>query len=176
MNSIVKFRAQHGAIRPKGHITGTRRPQTHCLQSASRSSLSTPKMILSVIMDSSPTSIADFLQIAVNEALPRNEVKQTPYGVLCTTSLGGHLSWFELGGGRWFAKAVSTPDPLRRLWSHLYSVKTTAFLQKMACEMDLEKMPNSDGTIEGEIVGRRREPLKPVFEPMRRRLHLPASS
>src|SRR5271154_2011332 len=176
MNSIVKFRAQHGAIRPKGHITGTRRPQTHCLPSASRSSLSTPKMILSVIMDSSPTSIADFLQIAVNEALPRNEVKQTPYGVLCTTSLGGHLSWFELGGGRWFAKAVSTPDPLRRLWSHLCSVKTTAFLQKMACEMDLEKMPNSDGTFEGEIVGRKREPLKPVFEPMRRRLHLPASS
>jgi predicted alpha/beta-fold hydrolase len=53
--------------------------------------------------------MADFLQIAVNEALPRNEVKQTPYGVLCTTSLGGHLSWFELGGGRWFSKAVSTP-------------------------------------------------------------------
>jgi hypothetical protein len=176
MISIVKFRAQHGAIRPKEHITGTRRPQTHCLQSASRSSLSTPKMILSVITDSFPTSIADFLQIAVNEALPRNEVKQTPYGVLCTTSLGGHLSWFELGGGRWFAKAVSTPDPLHRLWSRLCSVKTTAFLQKMACEMDLEKMPNSDGTFEGEIAGRKREPLKPVFEPMRRKLHLPASS
>jgi len=30
--------------------------------------------------------------IAVNEALPYEEVKQTPYGVLCTTSLGGHLS------------------------------------------------------------------------------------
>ena len=52
-------------------------------------------------------STTNFVQIAVNEALPRNEVKQTPYGVLCTTSLGGHLSWFELGGGRWFAKAVS---------------------------------------------------------------------
>jgi hypothetical protein len=176
MISIVKFRAQHGAIRLKEHITGTRRPQTRCLQSASRSSLSMPKMILSVITDSFPTSTADLLQIAVNEALPRNEVKQTPYGVLCTTSLGGHLSWFELGGGRWFAKAVSTPDPLHRLWSRLCSVKTTAFLQKMACEMDLEKMPNSDGTFEGETVGRKREPLKPVFEPMRRKLHLPASS
>ena len=120
--------------------------------------------------------MADFIQIAVNEALPKNEVKQTPYGVLCTTSLGGHLSWFELGGGRWFAKAVSTPDPLRHLWFHLCSVKTTAFLQKMACEMDLEKMPNSDGTFEGEIVRRKREPLKPIFEPMRRKLHLPASS
>jgi uncharacterized protein len=47
--------------------------------------------------------------IAVDEALPRNEIAQSPYGVLCTTSLGGHLSWFELGGGRWFAKVVRIP-------------------------------------------------------------------
>ena len=47
-------------------------------------------------------------QIAVNEGLPRAEVKQTPYGVLCTTTLGGHLSWFELGGSRWFAQAVGS--------------------------------------------------------------------
>jgi hypothetical protein len=176
MISIVKFKAQRGAIRPKEHITETRRPQTHCLQSASRSSLSTPKMILSVITDSFPKSMADCLQIAVNEALPRNEVKQTPYGVLCTTSLGGHLSWFELGGGRWFPRAVSMPDPLRRLWSHLYSGKTTAFLQKMAREMDLEKMPNSDDAFEGGIVSSKREPLKLAFEPMRRKLHLPTSA
>ncbi len=45
--------------------------------------------------------------IAVDEALPRNEVEQNPYGVLCTTSSGGHLSWFETGGGRWFARVVS---------------------------------------------------------------------
>lgn len=45
--------------------------------------------------------------ISVDEALPRNEIEQNPYAVLCTTSLGGHLSWFELGGGRWFSKAVS---------------------------------------------------------------------
>jgi predicted alpha/beta-fold hydrolase len=66
-----------------------------------------PKMILLVITGCFLSSTADPVQIAANEALPRNEVKQTPYGVLCTTSLGGHLSWFELGGGRWFAKAVS---------------------------------------------------------------------
>jgi predicted alpha/beta-fold hydrolase len=125
----------------------------------------------------SPTkSMADFLQIAVNEALPRNEVKQTPYGVLCTTALGGHLSWFELGGGRWFSKAVSTPDPWHRLWSRLYSAKTTAFLQKMACEIDLDQVPESDDTFEGEIVRSKREPLKPVFDPMRRKLHLPTST
>jgi uncharacterized protein len=47
--------------------------------------------------------------IAVDEALPRNEFGQTAFGVLCTTSMGGHLSWFEFGGGRWFARVVSIP-------------------------------------------------------------------
>ena len=50
---------------------------------------------------------ADDDPVAVGEALPRLEIQQTPYGVLCITSLGGHLSWFEFGGGRWYAKAVS---------------------------------------------------------------------
>ena len=45
-------------------------------------------------------------QIAVKEAIPFEEFKQNPYAVLCTTSMGGHLSWFETGGGRWFAKPV----------------------------------------------------------------------
>lgn len=45
--------------------------------------------------------------ICVNEAIPYEEFKQNPYAVLCTTSLGGHLSWFQVGGTRWFAKAVS---------------------------------------------------------------------
>ncbi|KAM0598340.1 hypothetical protein ACHAP1_002549 [Verticillium nonalfalfae] len=44
--------------------------------------------------------------IAVNEAVPYQEFKTNPYTVLCTTSLGGHLSWFEMGGGRWHAKPV----------------------------------------------------------------------
>lgn len=93
--------------------------------------------------------------IAVDEALPRQEVKQTPYGVLCTTSLGGHLSWFELGGGRWFAKA------------------STAFFEKMAQDIDLHRYPKADESLEGRIARQEREPLKPVFEPMRRKLHLP---
>jgi len=45
-------------------------------------------------------------QIAVDEAVPKEEFKQNPYTVLCSTSLGGHLSWFEIGGGRWHAKPV----------------------------------------------------------------------
>ena len=43
------------------------------------------------------------------EALPYEEVRVTPYVILCTTSLGGHLGWFEIGGGRWFATVVSGP-------------------------------------------------------------------
>ena len=52
---------------------------------------------------------AEQLQIAVKEALPLQEFKYNPFAVLCTTSLGGHLSWFETGGERWFAKPVSKP-------------------------------------------------------------------
>lgn len=51
--------------------------------------------------------LADAPQIAVKEAIPFEEFKSNPFAVLCTTSLGGHLSWFETGGGRWFSKPVS---------------------------------------------------------------------
>lgn len=46
--------------------------------------------------------------IAVKEAIPYEEIQQNPYTVLCTTSTGGHLSWFEVGGGRWHAKPVGS--------------------------------------------------------------------
>ncbi|KIX10601.1 uncharacterized protein Z518_01685 [Rhinocladiella mackenziei CBS 650.93] len=96
--------------------------------------------------------------VTASEALPREEVQQTPFGVLCTTTTGGHLSWFELGGTRWFAKV------------------TTAFFQKMAHEIDLDAVPKTDVNgvqHEGEISRQQREPLTPIFEPMRRKLHLP---
>ncbi len=47
-------------------------------------------------------------KIAVAEAVPYQEFQQAPYAVLCMTKLGGHLGWFESGGGRWFAKAVGS--------------------------------------------------------------------
>lgn len=46
------------------------------------------------------------IQIACREAIPYEEFKQNKYAVLCTTSQGGHLAWFQSGGKRWFAKAV----------------------------------------------------------------------
>lgn len=45
--------------------------------------------------------------IAPKEVLPYTEAQANPYVVLCTTSMGGHLSWFESGDGRWFVKPVS---------------------------------------------------------------------
>lgn len=44
--------------------------------------------------------------IALKEALPYQEIRQNPNTILLTTSLGGHLCWFENGGGRWFTKPV----------------------------------------------------------------------
>lgn len=44
--------------------------------------------------------------IASIDALPFQEMSQTPYGVMMTTGWGGHIGWFELGGGRWFVKPV----------------------------------------------------------------------
>lgn len=92
--------------------------------------------------------------IAVNEALPRLEVQQSAYNVLCTTSLGGHLSWFEMGGGRWFAKA------------------TTAFFQKMHHEIDFDSLQKIASLPEGQISRPPKEPLRPWFDPMRRKMHL----
>jgi predicted alpha/beta-fold hydrolase len=50
--------------------------------------------------------MTDCSQIAVDEAVPYEEIKQNPYVVMCSTSTGGHLSWFEVGGTRWFSKPV----------------------------------------------------------------------
>ncbi|KAJ9641975.1 hypothetical protein H2201_004509 [Coniosporium apollinis] len=91
--------------------------------------------------------------IAVNEAIPYEEFKQNPYAVLCTTSVGGHLSWFEWGGGRWFVKPAVN------------------FLNKMAKEIDLgaisdQRMANVNGGVGPKSKG-------PYFEPMRRKLHIP---
>lgn len=54
-------------------------------------------------------------QIAPMAVLPFIEVLQTPYVILCTTSLGGHLSWFERGGQRWHSKPVGYSTSLSSL-------------------------------------------------------------
>lgn len=60
--------------------------------------------------------------IVYDLAAPYEEIKHTKYAVMVATSGGGHLSWFELGGERWFARAAA------------------AWLQKMANDVDFEAL------------------------------------
>jgi len=54
--------------------------------------------------------------------------------------------------------------------------KVSAFLQTLARDIDLEKISSSDDGYEGHVVRQQRHPLKPQFEPMRRKLQFPSSS
>ncbi|KAF2464616.1 medium-chain fatty acid ethyl ester synthase/esterase 1 [Lindgomyces ingoldianus] len=84
------------------------------------------------------------------EAIPYEEFKQNPYTVLCTTNWGGHLSWFQLGGERWFASAVAE------------------FLKKMQ-DIDLAA-PRESRETNGSVVPANKYP---IFDPSHRRLILP---
>lgn len=45
--------------------------------------------------------------VAMKDGIPYDEIKSNPYAFMVLTSHGGHLSWFELNGQRWFARTVS---------------------------------------------------------------------
>ncbi|KAL4926470.1 putative hydrolase, alpha/beta fold family [Aspergillus undulatus] len=99
--------------------------------------------------------------IASITALPFQEIAQTPYGVMMTTSWGGHLGWFELGGDRWFVKPVNN------------------FLNLMANEIDLDTPPVAEKP--DKVPGRSYDPHIDIsfeekegdFDPMRRKMNLP---
>ncbi|KAK4195803.1 Alpha/Beta hydrolase protein [Triangularia verruculosa] len=87
--------------------------------------------------------------IAVREAIPYQEFAVNPYTVLCTTSLGGHLSWFEIGGGRWHPKPICN------------------FLNAMAKEIDLERVSSEE-----RMVGDGKYQFNTDFDPVRRKLNV----
>jgi len=102
----------------------------------------------------------------VDAAIPYQEFKSNPYTVLCTTSLGGHLGWFENNGGRWFAKPVSRlaihVSKRNRQQSQAYQ-----FLQRLARDVDFEKLKknllaSADGHVDNDYTF--------SFSPMRRKL------
>ncbi|KAF3483716.1 medium-chain fatty acid ethyl ester synthase/esterase 1 [Arthroderma uncinatum] len=101
--------------------------------------------------------------ISSKEALPYLEMTKTPYAVMCTTSWGGHLSWFEYGGGRWFTKPVVN------------------FLNKMVSDIDLDApVTVVEDPLESDPVlipasGKADGP-HPDFKPMRRKLHMPIAN
>ncbi|KAL4872021.1 hypothetical protein BDV12DRAFT_162880 [Aspergillus spectabilis] len=99
--------------------------------------------------------------IASVTSLPFQEISQTPYAVMMTTSWGGHLGWFELGGDRWFAKPV------------------TNFLNLMANEIDLDLPPvvEKPEQVHGQASDSHEdtgiESKAANYIPMRRKLTLP---
>ncbi|KAF2268908.1 medium-chain fatty acid ethyl ester synthase/esterase 1 [Lojkania enalia] len=90
--------------------------------------------------------------ISFIEAIPYEEFKQNPYIVLCTTNWGGHLSWFGLGGKRWFATAIS------------------AFLTKVHNDIDFEALDGryTEADSEVELANK-----YPIWDPFHRRLTIP---
>ncbi|KAF2016751.1 medium-chain fatty acid ethyl ester synthase/esteras-like protein 1 [Aaosphaeria arxii CBS 175.79] len=89
------------------------------------------------------------------EAIPFEEFKQNPYAVLCTTNWGGHLSWFQVGGKRWFATAV------------------VAFLMKMHDSVDLNALnEDNDAVVIGNVEAGKNYPK---WDPSNRRLTVPLS-
>nr|OQO00091.1 hypothetical protein B0A51_18073 [Rachicladosporium sp. CCFEE 5018] len=95
--------------------------------------------------------------IACDQAVPYEEIKCTPWVVMCATSGGGHLGWVELGGERWHAKAV------------------TAFFRTMAFEVDLEGIvaPDTKADVWASKSGYR-SPFE--YGPLRRKLQLVENS
>lgn len=83
----------------------------------------------------------------MREALPYEEFRQNPDTVLLTTSLGGHLCWYETGGGRWHTRVVAN------------------FFNELAFRSDLDSLnPVLDmPTIPGR-------PRGAVYDPMKRKL------
>lgn len=92
--------------------------------------------------------------IACDQAVPYEEFKQNPYVVMCATSGGGHLSWFELGGGRWHMKPAM------------------GFLNAMR-DIDFSKVQAPDFGMQGPD-GAHKTPFS--FDPMRRKCHMPGSN
>ncbi|KXL42713.1 hypothetical protein M433DRAFT_1112 [Acidomyces richmondensis BFW] len=90
--------------------------------------------------------------IAVDEAVPYEEIRKTPYVVMVATSGGGHLGWFELGGGRWHAKPIVN------------------YLNAMAQEIEFSKLEHPQPPRQGPHGGHK-TPF--MYDPMRRKAHRP---
>ena len=85
--------------------------------------------------------------------------------------MGGHLGWFEVGGGRWFVKPVSiilSPAILAFVLTRI--PQTVNFLRAMAEDVDLvalgEQLRASyDGPVSSTSD-------KPLYQPTRRKMEL----
>lgn len=88
------------------------------------------------------------------EALPFEEFQNNPYTVLCTTSCGGHIGWFESGEQRWFTKPVVSF--LKALHDDIDWAKDFTFASQV---------PNPANSFEYNPVRRRMQPATSVYFP-----------
>lgn len=111
--------------------------------------------------------------IAADEAVPYEEIQKNPYMVMCATNGGGHLCWFEIGGGRWHSKPVSEPYSfaLLNVKLELTLLQTVNFLNRMAREVTGVEAPKD---LARSSHGGHRTPF--VFDPMRRKMRLADAS
>lgn len=109
--------------------------------------------------------------IACDEAVPYEEIRQNPYVVMTATDGGGHLCWFEWGGGRWHSKPVSLQQErwLRGRDEELMERQIVNFLNTMLKEVTGVEAPKTK-TAQSNSNGGHRTPF--VFEPMRRKMHV----
>ncbi|KAH6892277.1 Alpha/Beta hydrolase protein [Thelonectria olida] len=80
--------------------------------------------------------------IAIKEAIPFEEFQQNPNTILLTTSLGGHLCWFEIGGSRWFVRPVAN------------------FLNHLAFKTDLDSLKPQPSAIDLVDAGHNYVPMR----------------
>jgi hypothetical protein len=103
-----------GATRLYTRTIAMHPPPTQCWRYEYRSWPCTPWTTLYSVMFNTCALLADNRQIAVKEAIPYEEFRQNPDTILLTTSMGGHLCWFESGGSRWYCKPVCVLTDLCR--------------------------------------------------------------
>lgn len=106
----------------------------------------------------------------MKEAIPYEEFKQNPFAVLCTTTRGGHLSWFETGGGRWFTKPVSNFCFSSVKSCTEMKMQATGFLSMMAEHFTQGQSATDDGS--SLTVDANPDAEGPHFDPMRRKLQI----
>lgn len=86
-------------------------------------------------------------------AAPYEEIRHNKFAVMCATSGGGHLSWYEMNGERWFAKAAA------------------AWLNKMANDVDFVALRQSKESLKLQNGANRLvEGARAEYNPLPRRL------
>jgi len=85
--------------------------------------------------------------------------------------MGGHLGWFEVGGGRWFVKPVSiTMSPAIIALVLTYVLQTVNFLRAMAEDVDLVALEKQlQASYDDSLTN---TSSKPCYQPMRRKMEL----